>query len=86
MLGFGGFFVFHAFVSGKKAKVVRCELDGSDDDFAAPPLAFLARLQEDPVWKALDGELTAEEDAAFPKIKTRSPASVLVDSLQFTYT
>nr|GMD70686.1 uncharacterized protein LOC109166665 [Ipomoea batatas] len=62
------------FVSGKKAKVVRCELDSSDDDFVAPPLAFLARLQEDSVWKALDGELTAEEDAAFPKIKTRSHA------------
>nr|GMD96957.1 uncharacterized protein LOC109163082 [Ipomoea batatas] len=61
-------------VNRKKAKVVRCELDGSDDDFVAPPLASLARLQEDPVWKALDGGLTAEEDAAFPKIKTRSHA------------
>nr|GMD04037.1 uncharacterized protein LOC109163082 [Ipomoea batatas] len=94
------------FVSGKKAKVVRCELDGSDDDFAAPPLSkkskvsqsqpgvshsfesnddfvlppltFLARLQKYPVWNAPDHELTTEEDANFPRVKTRAPSAVFV--------
>nr|GMC92169.1 uncharacterized protein LOC109168900 [Ipomoea batatas] len=74
-------------VSGKKAKVPQRHAGasysgGSDDDFVSPPLAFLARLEQDPVWNVPDGELTAEEDAAFPRIKTRSRAGVLVDALQ----
>nr|GMC92168.1 uncharacterized protein LOC109168900 [Ipomoea batatas] len=72
---------------GKKAKVPQrhagaSHSGGSDDDFVSPPLAFLARLEQDPVWNVPDGELTAEEDAAFPRIKTRSCAGVLVDALQ----
>jgi len=70
------------FVSGKKVRVVQLQPDSTDDDFVAPPLAFLARLQEDPVWKAPDWKLSAEEEAAFPRVKTRSPAGVLVDALK----
>ncbi|XP_019188588.1 PREDICTED: uncharacterized protein LOC109182831 [Ipomoea nil] len=44
---------------GKKTRVLRCAPGGdqscvSDDDFVSPPLAFLSRLQQDPVWQAVD--------------------------------
>nr|GMD59527.1 hypothetical protein Iba_chr12aCG2330 [Ipomoea batatas] len=39
------------------------------------------RLQEDPVWNAPNDELTAKEDATFPKVTTRSSAFVLVETV-----
>lgn len=44
---------------GKKTKVSHSDAGSSrvsnvDDDFVAPPLVFLARLQQNPVWNALD--------------------------------
>nr|GMC64232.1 uncharacterized protein LOC109182831 [Ipomoea batatas] len=47
---------------GKKSKVSQSQPCAShscksDDDFVSSPLAFFARLQEDPVWNAHDHEL-----------------------------
>nr|GMC95877.1 uncharacterized protein LOC109193148 isoform X2 [Ipomoea batatas] len=74
-------------VAGKKVKVARAHSGGSnscdsDDDFVAPPLPFVARVQEVPVSKSPAGDLTVDEDLAFPRVITRSPAGVLVDSLK----
>nr|GMD17546.1 uncharacterized protein LOC109193148 isoform X2 [Ipomoea batatas] len=74
-------------VAGKKVKVARPHSGGSnscdsDDDFVAPPLPFVARVQEVPVSKSPAGDLTVDEDLAFPRVITRSPAGVLVDSLK----
>nr|GLL27565.1 uncharacterized protein LOC109182831 [Ipomoea trifida] len=54
---------------GNSSKVPRCDAGASqscvsDDDFISPLLTFLSRLQQDPVWNAFDGLLTAEEDAS----------------------
>nr|GMC71642.1 uncharacterized protein LOC109193148 isoform X1 [Ipomoea batatas] len=51
----------------------------SDDDFVSTPLTFLARLEQNPAWNAPGDALTSEEDAAFSRIKTRLPTSILVD-------
>nr|GLL29591.1 uncharacterized protein LOC109153589 [Ipomoea trifida]GME10347.1 zinc finger BED domain-containing protein RICESLEEPER 2-like [Ipomoea batatas] len=74
-------------ISGNRSKVPRRDPGAStscvsDDDFVSPPLAFLARLEQDHVWIAPDDALTGEEDAAFPRIKIRSQSSILVDALK----
>nr|GMD86914.1 uncharacterized protein LOC109193148 isoform X2 [Ipomoea batatas] len=74
-------------VAGKKVKVARAHSGGSnscdsDDDFVAPPLPFVARVQEVPISKSPAGDLTIDEDLAFPRVSTRSPAGVLVNSLK----
>ncbi|XP_019167344.1 PREDICTED: uncharacterized protein LOC109163082 [Ipomoea nil] len=85
---------------GKKVRVVRCapgvaQSCVSDDDFVSPPLAFLARLEQDPVWNAVDdavavpassaeessGAVSSEQELEFPSVKIRAQASVLVDAL-----
>nr|GMC52967.1 uncharacterized protein LOC109163082 [Ipomoea batatas] len=53
----------------------------SDDDFVLLPVAFLARLREDPMWDAPDYELTDEEDATFPRVKTKSLVVAFVEVL-----
>nr|GMC86973.1 uncharacterized protein LOC109163082 [Ipomoea batatas] len=53
----------------------------SDDDFVLPPVAFLARLWENPMWDAPDYEFTDEEDATFPRVKTKSPTVAFVEVL-----
>nr|GMC47795.1 uncharacterized protein LOC109163082 [Ipomoea batatas]GMC47802.1 uncharacterized protein LOC109163082 [Ipomoea batatas] len=73
---------------GNRSKVPRRDPGASkscvsDDDFVSPPLAFLARLEQDHVWVAPDDALTGEEDAAFPRIKTWSQSSILVNALGF---
>nr|GMC71753.1 uncharacterized protein LOC109193148 isoform X1 [Ipomoea batatas] len=69
-------------VYGKKVKAARARSSGSnsgdsDDDFVAPPLPFVARVQEVPMSKAPGGDLTVDEDVAIPRVSTRSPAGVL---------
>nr|GMD70802.1 uncharacterized protein LOC109193148 isoform X1 [Ipomoea batatas] len=68
---------------GNRSKAPRCDPGASqscvsDDDFVSPLLAFLSRLQQDPIWNAPDGVLTDEEDDAFPRIKIRSTGSALI--------
>nr|GMD07949.1 uncharacterized protein LOC109163082 [Ipomoea batatas] len=74
-------------ISGNRSKVPRRDPGASkscvsDDDFVSPPLAFLARLEQDHVWVVPNDALTGEEDAAFPRIKTRSQSSILVNALK----
>nr|GMC75179.1 uncharacterized protein LOC109193148 isoform X1 [Ipomoea batatas] len=74
-------------VYGKKVKAARARSGGSnsgdsDDDFVAPPLPFVARVQEVPMSKAPGGDLTVDEDVPIPRVSTRSPAGVLVNSLK----
>nr|GLL16924.1 uncharacterized protein LOC109163082 [Ipomoea trifida] len=78
---------FFVVVAGNRSKAPRYDPGVSqrcvsDDDFVSPPLAFLSRLQQDPIWNAPDGVLTDEEDDAFPRIKIRSTGSALVDALK----
>nr|GMC73739.1 uncharacterized protein LOC109193148 isoform X1 [Ipomoea batatas] len=59
-------------VYGKKVKAARARSGGSnsgdsDDDFVAPPLPFVARVQEVPMSKAPGGDLTVDEDVAIPR-------------------
>nr|GMD78559.1 ulp1 protease family, C-terminal catalytic domain-containing protein [Ipomoea batatas] len=56
---------------GKKVKAALARSGGSnsgdsDDDFVAPPLPFVARVQEVPMSKAPGGDLTVDEDVAIP--------------------
>nr|GMD93256.1 uncharacterized protein LOC109193148 isoform X1 [Ipomoea batatas] len=55
----------------KKFKVSQSEPGGSpscdsDDDFISPPLAFLAMLQQDPLWKAPTMSLVPISATIFP--------------------
>nr|GMD76303.1 uncharacterized protein LOC109163082 [Ipomoea batatas] len=73
-----------AYVGSNRSKVPRRDPGASqscvsDDDFVSTPLAFLARLEQNPAWNAPGDALTSEEDAAFSRIKTRLPTSILVD-------
>nr|GMD86867.1 uncharacterized protein LOC109193148 isoform X1 [Ipomoea batatas] len=72
---------------GKKAKVSRrnyvaSQIGSSDDDFVSPPLVGLGTMQEGPELNAPDGVKGGEDESHFPKVKTRSPAVVLVDALK----
>nr|GMD98039.1 uncharacterized protein LOC109193148 isoform X1 [Ipomoea batatas] len=72
---------------GKKAKVSRrnyvaSQIGSSDDDFVSPPLVGLGTMQEGPELNAPDGVKGGEDESPFPKVKTRSPAVVLVDALK----
>nr|GMC92251.1 uncharacterized protein LOC109193148 isoform X2 [Ipomoea batatas] len=72
---------------GKKAKVSRrnyvaSQIGSSDDDFVSPPLVGLGTMQEGPELNAPDGVKGGEDESRFPKVKTRSPAVVLVDALK----
>nr|GME03144.1 uncharacterized protein LOC109189836 [Ipomoea batatas] len=71
----------------KKAKVSRrnyvaSQIGSSDDDFVSPPLVGLGTMQEGPELNAPDGVKGGEDESPFPKVKTRSPAVVLVDALK----